>query len=163
MTEVLKNEKSVIINLLVLDLTAACQRRRCQRQGFDPWVRKVSWKRKWQPLQYSCLKNPLDRGDWRATVHRVAKSWTLLKWLRTHAISQLCSWWGRGNAIISNLYSGRDIFEGIKIEILKEFIPLFCILTRTWPDTQKSNLWWWRESWEWGVRIPGVSPISVTS
>ena len=79
MTEVLKNEKSVIINLLVLDLTAACQRRRCQRQGFDPWVRKVSWKRKWQPLQYSCLKNPLDRGDWRATVHRVAKSWTLLK------------------------------------------------------------------------------------
>ena len=30
MTEVPKNEKSVIVNLLVLDLTAACQRRRCQ-------------------------------------------------------------------------------------------------------------------------------------
>ena len=26
------------------------------------------------PLQYSCLKNPMDRGDWRALVHRVAKS-----------------------------------------------------------------------------------------
>ena len=63
MTEVPKNEKSVIINLLVLDLTAACQHRRCQRQGFDPWVRKIPWKRKWQPLQYSCLENPLDRGD----------------------------------------------------------------------------------------------------
>ena len=25
------------------------------------------------PLQYSCLENPLDRGAWRATVHRVAK------------------------------------------------------------------------------------------
>ena len=25
------------------------------------------------PLQYSCLGNPLDRGAWRATVHRVAK------------------------------------------------------------------------------------------
>ena len=25
------------------------------------------------PLQYCCLENPLDRGAWRATVHRVAK------------------------------------------------------------------------------------------
>ena len=25
------------------------------------------------PLQYSCLENPMDRGVWRATVHRVAK------------------------------------------------------------------------------------------
>jgi len=30
------------------------------------------------PLQYSCLKNPTDRGAWRATVHRVAKSQTQL-------------------------------------------------------------------------------------
>ena len=28
------------------------------------------------PLQYSCLENPMDRGVWRATVHGVAKSWT---------------------------------------------------------------------------------------
>ena len=26
------------------------------------------------PLQYSCLKNPMDRGAWQATVHGVAKS-----------------------------------------------------------------------------------------
>ena len=31
------------------------------------------------PLQYSCLRNPMDRGAWWATVHRVAKSHTLLK------------------------------------------------------------------------------------
>ena len=30
------------------------------------------------PLQYSCLENPRDRGAWRATVHGVAKSWTRL-------------------------------------------------------------------------------------
>ena len=30
------------------------------------------------PLQYSCLGNPIDRGDWRATVHGVAKSQTRL-------------------------------------------------------------------------------------
>ena len=33
------------------------------------------------PLQYSCLENPMDRGAWRATVHRVSKSWTVLKQL----------------------------------------------------------------------------------
>ena len=31
------------------------------------------------PLQYPCLENPMDREDWWATVHRVAKSWTQLK------------------------------------------------------------------------------------
>ena len=31
------------------------------------------------PVQCSCLENPVDRGAWRATVHRVAKSWTQLK------------------------------------------------------------------------------------
>ena len=30
------------------------------------------------PLQYSCLVNPMDRGAWRATVHRVSKSQTFL-------------------------------------------------------------------------------------
>ena len=27
------------------------------------------------PLQYSCLENSMDRGDWQATVHGVTKSW----------------------------------------------------------------------------------------
>ena len=31
------------------------------------------------PLQYSCLENPMDREAWRAVVHRVKKSWTQLK------------------------------------------------------------------------------------
>ena len=32
------------------------------------------------PLQYSCLENPMDRGAWWATVHGVVKSQTRLKW-----------------------------------------------------------------------------------
>ena len=39
------------------------------------------------PLQCSCLENPVDRGAWRATVCRVAKSWTPLKW-HTHDSSK---------------------------------------------------------------------------
>ena len=34
--------------------------------------------RKGNPLQYSCLKSPMDRGAWWATVHGVAKSRTRL-------------------------------------------------------------------------------------
>ena len=30
-------------------------------------------------LQYSCLENPMGRGAWRATVHRVEKNWTRLR------------------------------------------------------------------------------------
>ena len=37
------------------------------------------------PLQFSCLENPMDREAWWAIVHRVAKSQTRLKWLSTHA------------------------------------------------------------------------------
>ena len=41
--------------------------------GFNPWVRKISWRRKWQPIRYSCLENSMDRGAWRALVHGVAR------------------------------------------------------------------------------------------
>ena len=37
------------------------------------------------PLKYSCLENPMDRGDWWATDHWVTKSHTRLKQLITHA------------------------------------------------------------------------------
>ena len=46
----------------------ACQYR---RHGFDPWVGKISWRGKWQPLQYSCLGNAMNRGAWWATVCEV--------------------------------------------------------------------------------------------
>ena len=38
------------------------------------------------PLQYSCLENPMDSGAWRVTVHGVAKSWTQLS---THRHTQI--------------------------------------------------------------------------
>ena len=47
-------------------------------QEFHPWVEKIPWRRKWHPLQYSCLENPMDRGAWWATVQGVAKSQTRL-------------------------------------------------------------------------------------
>ena len=48
---------------------SACKCKRCRRHQFDPWVKEIG-----NPLQYSCLGNPMDRGAWWTTVHRVAKS-----------------------------------------------------------------------------------------
>ena len=81
----------------------------CRRPEFDPWFRKIAWRREWasqvvllvknppadaggvrdlgsilgpgrspggrnrNPLQYSCLENPMDKGAWQATVRRVTK------------------------------------------------------------------------------------------
>ena len=49
------------------------QCRRCKRHRFDPWVRRILWIGNGNPLQYSCLGNPMDRGAWKATVHGVTE------------------------------------------------------------------------------------------
>ena len=51
------------------------------------------------PLQYSCLENPMDRGAWPSTGHEVAKSWTGLEQLSTHILDpylerELLGWRG---------------------------------------------------------------------
>ena len=45
---------------------------------------KISWRRHGNPLQDSCLENPVDRGAGQATFHRVAQSQTQLKGLSMH-------------------------------------------------------------------------------
>ena len=47
----------------------ACQCRRTKRQWFKPWVGKIPGRGNGNPLQYSCLENPMDREAWWATVH----------------------------------------------------------------------------------------------
>ena len=44
--------------------------------GLIPGLGRSPGERNGNPLQYSCLANPMDRGAWQATVHGVAKSWT---------------------------------------------------------------------------------------
>ena len=60
------------------DKESACQYRRCKRPRFDPWVRKIPWKRKWQPISVFLPEKFHDRGAWQTTVHGAAKNWTQL-------------------------------------------------------------------------------------
>ena len=56
----------------------ACQ---CRRWEFNPWVRKIPWRRIWQPIPVFLPGKSHDRGGWRATVLGVIKSWTrLIDW-----------------------------------------------------------------------------------
>ena len=48
-----------------------CQCRTPERHGFNPWARKMPWRRAWQPTPISYLENPVDRAAWPAIVHRV--------------------------------------------------------------------------------------------
>ena len=49
--------------------------------GLIPGLRRSPEGGHGNPLQYSCLENPMDRGAWRTTVYRVKKSRTQLKQL----------------------------------------------------------------------------------
>ena len=55
--------------------------------GSVPVLGRFSGAGNGNPLQYSCLENPMDRGAWWATVHGLAKSWTQLKWLSTSTLN----------------------------------------------------------------------------
>ena len=72
-----KTKNSRVGNLSLLQgifLTqGSSQKRICQeyrRPGFEPLVRKIPWRREWQPTPYFCLENSTDRGFWRAMVTR---------------------------------------------------------------------------------------------
>ena len=64
-----------------------CQFKRKKRHGFSPWVRKIPWRRAWQPTPvYWPGESHGQRSLGWAIVHRVTQSWTWLKCLSTHAL-----------------------------------------------------------------------------
>ena len=54
---------------------SCCQ---CKRFEFDPWIGRSHRVGNGNQLQYSCLENSMDRGDWQAIVYRAAKGQTQL-------------------------------------------------------------------------------------
>ena len=62
-------------------------KRRLKTQFSTPGLGRSPGEENVKPLPYSCLKNPMDRGAWRVTVHGDIKSraW-LSNWTHTHAI-----------------------------------------------------------------------------
>ena len=86
----------------------ACQFRRCKRHRFEPWVRKIPGEGNDNPLQYSCLGNPMDRGAWRAAVHGAAESQTWLS-AQTHTHKDIL--YSTGNTANINNYKRSITFK----------------------------------------------------
>ena len=85
-SEVKMKEEAVIFSLfgyIILGFTggSAGKESVCNARdlGLIPGLGRSPGEGKGNPIQYSCLENPMDRGTWRVTVHRAAKSWTRLK------------------------------------------------------------------------------------
>ena len=69
----------------------------CKRHRFDPWVRKIPWRSKWQPIPIFLPGKPMDRGAWWATAMGLQKDTT--EQLNNHQQwrSPACAW-GRGKS-----------------------------------------------------------------
>ena len=73
-------------------------------QGLIPGSGRSPGEGNGNPLQYSCLENPMDRGAWQATVHGVSRvghnwvtnthihTWMLREWLRNIIMSAVAIW-----------------------------------------------------------------------
>ena len=74
--------------------------------GFNPWVRKIPWKRKWQPTSVFLLRNPMDREAWKTSVHGVTKELDTAQRLNNNCYDNLSiSYYQRISSIIL-LYIG---------------------------------------------------------
>ena len=104
------------------------------RHGFDPWVRKIPWKRKWQLTRVFSLclwENPTDRGAWWATERGLAKSET---WLSTHTHTN--------HLRNQSLATKPRVYYILKKSVISEiWIKEYCL----------GNMW--RESWYSGHKI----------
>ena len=111
----------------------ACKGKRLKRCGFDPWVRKISWRRAWQPTPVFCLENPMDRGAWWATVYGVAKSRTRVKQLSTQHNTKM----GQFSLTICHLFlismfqSTLNLFSG----------EWFSLVESTWDTLKNMDSW----------------------
>ena len=82
--------------------------------GSIPGLRRSPGGEHGNPLQYSCLKNPTDRGAWQATIHRVTKSRTQLKRLSTRVLRTSAMRQGRTN-LLSLLHEDLEVWEALKL------------------------------------------------
>ena len=85
------------------------------------------------PLQYSCLENPMERAAWQATVPRVAKSWTQLMGLsmHIHTLPSINNCWAKGRTNFTTFPILLPQFLISQVDINRAQIPS--------PQTSRSN------------------------
>ena len=89
-------------------------------------------------LQYSCLKNPLDRGAWRATVHGVTQSQTRLKWLGSNSRHPILGAGNRlkpRNSLKATAHSVWILWGAVRMRSRRKWKLRLKILTLPWVES----------------------------
>ena len=122
------------------------------------WTKKAFGEGNGNPLQYSCLENPMERRAWRATIHRIMKGRTWLKWLNTkcfctanETINRVKKQPREWEKIFPNYINGkgliqiyiRNSYNSIPIRSSQKKKPYLKNEWRTWIDisTKKTYKW----------------------
>ena len=84
--------------LVVVSKEPSCQ---CSRHRFDPWIRKIPWRREWLPTPVFLPGKSQDKAAWWAIVHGFAKSQTPLNDLT--ATTTKDGWMGVGPPYLNHL------------------------------------------------------------
>ena len=124
---------------------SACNAGATGDAGLIPGSGRSPGGRHGNPLQYSCLENPMDRETWWATVHGVAKSQTLLKRLSTHTFFFLCKYYAPGTVLSAwHLLTSLTSFYLPSNPVSRYFYHLYFIDEETEPRRLFISLFWLR-------------------
>ena len=113
------------------DKESACQCKRLIDVGSIPGLGRSPGGVHGNPLQYSCLENPIDREAWWATVHRVEKSWAWLNDLaHTHSPKTKFSWWKQWEK--EDKWKGGDRLHGGQFQDQVQHFPCTWFILTFW-------------------------------
>ena len=69
-----KGQRSLLLSIVCEELPSSLAFSQGGASGKESGLGRFPGGGRGNPLQYSCLENPMDRGAWRATAHVVTKS-----------------------------------------------------------------------------------------
>ena len=114
---------------------SACQ---CRRHRFNPWVRKIPWRRKWQHTPVFFLENPMDGGAWQATLPGVAKESDLTECLNHHNKPDP----SQGKLLeLNSLQNTLFILVIMVPKVTASIVPV-CIVLGSWLQMPAKMLWY---------------------
>ena len=119
----------------------AWQCRRHKTCRFDPWIRKIPWRRAWQPILVFLPENPMDRGIWQAAVHSVAQNRTRMNQFSGHTCKL------RQSILFFFFFSAEHTH--LVSEEITSINPLLSILQEIYACTLKYNIHTYILSFKW--------------
>ena len=113
--------------------------RRYRWLGFDPWVRKIPWWRKWQPTPVFLPGRSHGQRSLQATACGVTKSWTQLSyWAHTHSL--LSQWIILHRSLLQFVLTWRNISVGTILGLVLAYHTSTVLIARKQEDRSVNEI-----------------------